>query len=401
MDTPEYAFFPTEEFTGRVARLRERMLDAGIDALVLTSKENVIYLGGIRTIGWGSKHRVLGIVVPAREDLPVLSVIPENLIEVSTASSWIPASDLRPWGGWKVAGLPGSAVDALAQACHELGVAGKTIGMERGYGHRLGMSQEDLDEFLGRIPDARIVNAGPVLWDVRKIKSEAEIDALRRACQATDHAFEVAFGALKAGMTETELGAIIMADLATTTHEPPGFVMIRSGQQKYGMVNCEPFERVIQPGDIVVVDIGAQVKHYWSDFMRMAVIGEPSAEQARIFAAERKAQQAGVDLLAPGVELESVYNICYQTLIDAGMGEHIPGMERIGHGIGLDFHEPPSIARGVEGVAEPGMILSVEPIFWDQPDHIHGNFALEDNILITETGTEVLSTFPKDLYIVP
>jgi Xaa-Pro aminopeptidase len=75
-------------------------------------------------------------------------------------------------------------------------------------------------------------------------------------------------------------------------------------------------------------------------------------------------------------------------------------MERVGHGLGLDVHEPPSIGRGSSDIAQPGMVLTIEPIFWDRPDHRIGNFALEDDILVTEDGVDVLSKTPKELHIV-
>jgi Xaa-Pro aminopeptidase len=134
--------------------------------------------------------------------------------------------------------------------------------------------------------------------------------------------------------------------------------------------------------------------------MRMASIGEPSPEQRRLFDADLAAQQAGVDVIKPGIKLHEIFDACYDVLIDCGMKEHVPGLERVGHGVGLDVHEPPSIARGSDVVVQPNMVLTVEPIFWDQPNHEIGNFAIEDVVLVTDAGHEVLSTFPKELYIV-
>ncbi len=205
---------------------------------------------------------------------------------------------------------------------------------------------------------------------------------------------------MRAGMTERELAGIILSELAIQSDETPGFLMVRSGELKYGMVNVEPFEKILNPGDLVVVDVGANYKYYWSDFMRMGSIGEPSAEQRRFFEADLASQQAGIDVIKPGVKLYEIFDACYQVLLEHDMQEHVPGLERVGHGVGLDVHEPPSIAKGSDVVAQPNMVLTVEPIFWDRPDHKIGNFALEDMILVTEDGHEVLSTFPKDLYIV-
>lgn len=395
---PDYAMFPTEEYLERVNNARTLMEKQGIDALLLTEKENVIYFSGLRTIGWGSKHRPMGVVVPRAKDKPVISVIPENLFEVSYHSSWI--DERCAYGGFRRKDVAPDANTAFYNACRLACGEKGVIGLELGYGYRIGMCQEDFKDLQSRLAGYSMVDAGTLLWDLRMIKSPREVEAIRKACDATSKAFERGFREMRPGMTERKLAGIIMSELALQTDELPGFVMVRSGKLKYGMVNVEPFEKKMEPGDIVVTDVGANYKYYWSDFMRMACIGQPSPDQRRIFNGELAAQQAGVDVIKPGIELHEIFDACYNTLIDCGLKEHVPGLERVGHGVGLEFHEAPSIAKGSQVVVQPNMILTVEPIFWDQPNHIHGNFALEDVVLVTENGHEVLSTFPKDLYIV-
>ncbi len=395
---PAYALFPVNEFLERVEKARKKMEENEIDALLLTAKENVIYFSGIRTIGWNSKHRPMGIIVPRDPNKPVVSILPETLYDVSYHSSWI--DELRPWGGWRRKDATPDPITGFAEAAAELGVEQGVIGMELGYGQRVAMSQNDLEELRKKLRGATLVDAGPLLWDLRMIKSDLEIKALRKACDATSKAFERGFGELRPGMTERELAGIIMSELALQTDELPGFLMVRSGKLKYGMVNVEPFEKSMEPGDLVVVDVGANYHHYWSDFMRMASIGEPSAEQRRLFDADLAAQQAGVKIIRPGIKLHEIFDACYDVLIEKGVQEHVPGLERVGHGVGLDVHEPPSIARDSEVLVEPNMVLTVEPIFWDQPNHEVGNFAIEDIVVVTEDGHEVISKFPNELFIV-
>ncbi|MAS34392.1 MAG: hypothetical protein CL610_10320 [Anaerolineaceae bacterium] len=395
---PEYAMFPTEEYLERVRKARLLMEERGVDALLLTAKENVVYFSGIRTIGWTSKHRPVGVIVPRESDKPVISVIPETLYDVSFHSSWV--DEIRPWGGWRRSDAVPDPIIGIENAIKELGLESGTIGLELGYGQRIAMSQEDFADLQSRLKGTTIVDASGIIWDLRMIKSDREVEALRKACDATNKAFERGFSSIYPGMLERELAANIMSELALETQEIPGFLMIRSGPMKYGMVNVLPFEKPMQPGDIVVVDVGANYNYYWSDFMRMACIGEPSAEQRRFFEAESKSQQAGVDVIRPGIKLHEIFDACYDSLMDSHMKEHVPGLERVGHGVGLDPHEPPSISKTSQVIAQPNMILTVEPIFWDKPDHVIGNFALEDQVVVTETGHEILSTFSKELYIV-
>lgn len=396
---PPYSLFAATEHQARVQRARSAMGEAGIDGLLLTSKENVAYFGGIRTIGWTSKHRPLGVIVPADDEQPVVMVLPETLLEVAETTSWV--SELRPWGGWRNPDAPRDPIVGIAAAAAELGIgAGSTLGLELGYGQRVGMSQSDFSSLQERLAGVEVADAGPLLWKLRMIKSPAEIEALRAACDATSRGFQRGFDALRPGMTERELSAIIMAELSLATGESAGFLMVRSGRQKYGMINCEPFEKAMEPGDLVVVDVGANYHYYWSDFMRMAAIGEPSAEQRRFFDTNLAAQQAGMDAIKPGVTTGEVFARTHEVLVDGGLGEHVDGMERIGHGVGLDPHEPPSIEKGTTTVIQEGMVLTVEPIFWDKPNHELGNFAIEDMVVVTETGAERISTFPRELHVV-
>jgi Xaa-Pro aminopeptidase len=271
--------------------------------------------------------------------------------------------------------------------------------MELGHGMQMLMSNANYNKLVSSLPDAKFVDAAGLLWELRKIKSPLEIDCMRKVTAATTAAFESGFAAMREGMTERELAGIMFARMAQETNEKPVFMMVRSGPSKYAMVNVKPFNKTLDKGDLVIVDAGARYKTYSSDFMRMASIGEPSAEQKRFFAAQLEAQQAGVDIVKPGVTTGEVFAACYDVLVKHGMKEHAK-FTGVGHNVGLSFHEPPRISRGGEIVLEPGMIITVEPIWYDRPDHVIGNFALEDMVLVTETGHEVLSLFPKDLHIV-
>ena len=395
---PQFAMFPTEDYLSRVERAREKMGEHGIDALILTAKENALYFSGLRTTAWNSKHRLTGIIVPQADNKPVISVISENIIDVSRHTSWI--DEVRPWGGWKQKDAAPDPVTGLVAACEDIGIKGGTIGLELGYGQRVGMSQDDFEKLKSGLDGSRFVDVGVVMWDLRMVKSDLEVEAIRKACDATSKGFARGFSAIKAGMTERDLAGIIIAEMALETGELPGFMNIRSGPSKYGMMNVLPFEKPFEDGDLIVVDVGANFKYYWSDFMRMAAIGEPTEEQMHFFNSQRNSMLAGVSMIKPGIKLLEVFDACYKVLIENGLEKHVGRLERVGHGVGLDIHELPSIAKGSEVIVQPNMVLTVEPIFWDQPDHKIGNFAMEEVVLVTENGHEVLSKFPNKLHIV-
>ena len=224
------------------------------------------------------------------------------------------------------------------------------------------------------------------------------MEKLRKAADATTRAYEKAFAELRPGMTERELGSLLLSEMVLQTGEMPGFIMVRSGIEKYGMVNVEPFERAIQPGELIVVDAGANYHYYWSDYMRMASMGEPSAEQRRFFDANLASQKAGVAAVRAGNTMNDVFSACYDVLMEHGMKEHVPGLERVGHGLGLDVHEPPSIAKGSDTVIEPGMVLTVEPIYWDRPDHVIGTSPSRTSCWSTTTAAKSSAPSPRPLY---
>lgn len=396
MASPRFAPFPKDEYDSRTRKAQALMEKRGFDALLLTSKENVVYFTGLQTIGWDSKHRPLGAIVPKDGD-PTL-VIPESLAVVAQETCWL--DDVRLWGGIRQAGAPKDAVAGICKAMRDLGCDGGTVGMELGYGQRIGMSQLDFDELRSALLGLRPADASDLLWELRMVKSPREIEVMRELCLATCEAYRRTFESARENMTERELAGVLFAEMSRLTGYRPGFIGIRSGPVKYPMVNVPPFDKPIQRGDIVLVDAGATYRDYWSDTMRMMCVGEPTAEQRRFFEAEYEAVTAGVAAMQPGATADDVCRACLDALKRKGFGPQVMALERVGHGLGLDMHEPPSMALNSPKVLEPGMVLTCEPIFSDTPDYKIGNFGLEEIVLITQTGHEVLTPFPKDLWIV-
>jgi Xaa-Pro aminopeptidase len=396
-ETVLYSAFPRAEYETRHRKLQEQMAEREIDAILVTGKENVVYFAGLETVGWDSKHRPLGLILPA-EGEPVL-VIPESLAYVAEATSWV--SDVRLWGGFKRRGIPTDPVVAIADALTDLDLAKGRLGLELGYGTRIGMSQADYLQLAGLLGDADLVDNADAIWALRMIKSPAEIEVLREVCAHTCDAFQVGFEALCGGMTERELAGIMFAEMAARTRFRPGFIGIRSGRLKYTMMNVPPFDKVMEPGDLVVVDGGAILKDYWCDMMRMASIGEPSPEQRRFFDVDLAAQRAGMAAVKAGAAVSEPCEAALEVIRDAGLGAHAPSLERVGHGLGLEVHEPPSLGLGGTALIQPGMILTVEPIFSDLPNFAIGNFAMEQILLVTDTGTELLTPFTDELWIAP
>ncbi len=400
---PAHAEFPTAEYEARYARAIRAMESAELDALVLTHELNVRYFTGYLTILWESRFRSLMAILPRDPALGPTLVIPGQETGNALGTSWVPDRVIYP--------DQENGVPYLIQALEEKGLAGARLGMELGFGQRLGMTQEDYDALRSGLPDARIESATPLMQAVRMIKSPAEVERVRRACEISGKAVAEGFDALHEGMTEKELAAVLGAAMYREGAElgsRPTFLTVSTYPGRALMVNSLASDHAIGRGEMVMLDGGATHGGYATDFIRQACIGPPTDEQRRWFDICIEANNACIDAVKPGVTGADVY--------EAGIGvfeRH--GLERynliniVGHGTGMEVHELPwlgerEVVYSAETRLEPGMVLCVEPVIagMDGPECHAGIFIVEDKLLVTDDGCEVLTPFPdKDLWVQP
>jgi Xaa-Pro aminopeptidase len=245
------------------------------------------------------------------------------------------------------------------------------------------------------LPKAEQVLAGPIVRELRMRKDAAEIDALRKAGAAIDRVHARVGEWLRPGRTEAQVGADIAAAIVEEGHAAADFVIVGSGPNG-ASPHHSVSDRVIEAGDVVVVDIGGPVAEgYNSDSTRTYAIGEPrDADVSGTYAVLRDAQQAAVDAVRPGVTAESIDAAAREVIGAAGFGELF--IHRTGHGIGLDVHEDPYIVTGNDLILEPGMAFSVEPGLY-QPGRWGAR--IEDIVVVTEDGVEPMNHRSHDLMI--
>ncbi|GGM49356.1 dipeptidase [Longimycelium tulufanense] len=247
------------------------------------------------------------------------------------------------------------------------------------------------------LPDTHQVLAGPVLRDLRMRKDTAEIEALRRAGAAIDRVHARVGEWLRPGRTEAEVGADIAAAIVAEGHTSAEFVIVGSGPNG-ASPHHDLSDRVVQAGDVVVVDIGGPVPEgYNSDCTRTYVVGEPGhPDVAETYAVLQRAQAAAVAAVRPGATAESIDVAARSVIAEAGFGEFF--VHRTGHGIGLDVHEEPYIVGGNDLVLEAGMAFSVEPGIY-----LPGRWGarIEDIVVVTEDGAETVNNRPRELVSVP
>src|SRR6201994_3788331 len=244
------------------------------------------------------------------------------------------------------------------------------------------------------LPGAKQVLASAALRDLRVRKSAAEVEALREAGAAIDRVHEQVPGWLRAGRPGREVGAQIAEAILAQGHVQVDFVIVGSGPNA-ASPHHEVSDRVLQPGDAVVVDIGGGMPcGYRSGAPRPSPPGPPPAEFRDYYQVLKDAQQAAFDRVKPGVPAEEVDAAARQPITAAGYGEAF--IHRTGPGIGLESHEDPYIVAGYNEPLEPGMAFSIEPGIYPGP---HGA-RIEDIVVCTQDGAERLNNVPRELVIV-
>ncbi|HET6742313.1 MAG TPA: Xaa-Pro peptidase family protein [Kribbella sp.] len=356
----------------RLDRARETAAGTG---LVIAPGSDLRYLIGR---AGGSFERLTTLVIPA-DGAPALIVpkleapgfdglpLADLGVEVVT---WVDSVDPYRLAADRLGGSERVAVSDFTPALHVLG----------------------LREAL---PKAEQVLAGPIVRELRMRKDAAEIDALRKAGAAIDRVHARVGEWLRPGRTEAEVGADIEAAIVAEGHTEADFVIVGSGPN-----GASPHHalsgRVIEAGDVVVVDIGGPVAEgYNSDSTRTYAVGTPrDADVSATYAVLQQAQQAAVDAVRPGATAESIDAAAREVIAAAGFGEYF--IHRTGHGIGLDVHEHPYIVAGNDLALEPGMAFSIEPGIYQAG---RWGARIEDIVVVTEDGVEPMNKQPHELVV--
>ncbi|MFC9359710.1 M24 family metallopeptidase [Rhodococcus sp. NPDC057014] len=368
--------FPTTIYADRIARAGALARDAGLDGLLITPGPDLRYLLGSRA---ESFERLTCLVIPANGDTASVVVPRLELAALTESATSELGLTVRDW----VDGVdPYALVSGLLPSPARTAVTDAMPAL-----HLIPLS-----EALGALP----VLATDVLRELRMVKDDAEIDALRRAGQAIDRVHARMGEFLKVGRTEAEVAADITAAILEEGHTEAAFVIVGSGPHGADP-HHEVSERVVESGDVVVIDIGGPVEPgYNSDSTRTYSMGEPDPGVAGKFAVLEQAQAAAVALVRPGVTAEAVDAAARDLLAAQGLAEVF--VHRTGHGIGLSVHEEPYIVSGNAIALTEGMAFSVEPGIYFRGEW---GARIEDIVIVTADGCEPVNTRPHGLTVLP
>ncbi len=358
---------------GRLERLRERLGDVGVDALLVTSLVNVRWL-----TGFTGSAGVL-VVGSARVVLATDGRYRTQSADQVAAAGVADVVDIA------VGGLEDQAAAIVAAVSPE----GRRVGFEA---TQLTVSAHE--QWATRLSGSALVPTRGVVEDLRVAKDAGELARMERAASIADAALADVLPALsEAGMTERRFAAELDHAMRLRGAEEPAFETIVAAGERSAMPHARPGSDPIRPGDAVVVDFGAVYDGYRSDMTRtFCVGGEPAGELAVVFSLVAEAQAAGVAAVAPGVTAGAVDAVCRDRIASAGYGERFE--HGTGHGVGLEIHEAPSVAPGSTAILTPGTVVTVEPGVY-LPGA--GGVRVEDTLVVTEVGARALTRFPKSV----
>jgi Xaa-Pro dipeptidase len=361
------------------------MVQTGFDALFLSTGTNLCFLTGYPAVEQ-TLARPFYAVVPARGE-PLLLVHTGREAE-ARRYAWI--DDVRTYARLSVAPL-----EQLDQAFRDRGLTGGRIGAELGREQRLGMPVAEFERVRLELAPARFEDAADLLWDLRMIKTEDDIAAIRRACLITARAYRDTFRVARAGDIDRMLVARLGAAMTARNGHAP-WVLIASGAGNYALATGAPHDRRLQPGDMLWFDAGCSVDGFWSDFSRAGVVGRPSADQREAQRRIVELTARGIAMVRPGMAVAEIAALVNAGVREIGLPVEVATSDqaaRVGHGIGYDVTEPPHVSVDDSTVLEPGMVITIEPGVATS----FGLFHAEEVVLVTATGHEILSRSDRHL----
>lgn len=238
----------------------------------------------------------------------------------------------------------------------------------------------------------KLVPAGGLITPLRAIKDAGEVRTMRKAIDVAEKAFKSVLRWLKPGLTERAVAARLVYEMQKRGAQGETFPSIVSFGPSSSLPHAVPGDRKLQEDQVLLFDWGAQVDWYGSDITRVAWLGSLPARLRKIFDIVRDAHDRGIEAVKPGVKAHDVDRAARRVIEKAGYGKLFN--HALGHGLGLVAHEIPRIGKGTQTVLEPGMVITIEPGIYVPG---LGGIRLEDDVLVTSSGCEVLSTLPIEL----
>lgn len=357
---------------------RRRVIDliGAADRLIIaTTPEHVFYCSGYRSMSYdtdpATRMAVVfdadhGILIGHKADhWAAVEAMGEDLEYFAYGTFFFDERDVAPTVGFK------TYDEALLAAIRQLS------GGKRGIFH-----DRASDDLLKVFNDTLSGTDGSAVFRrARAVKNELEIDLMRKASALTERALARALKEARAGMSEADLTAIISSEMIIEGAQP-GFVVVTAGERS-ALADAYSTTRRLLGHDIVRIDVGCRFNGYWSDTARSAFVGEPRPDALAAFTATAAGQDVGRKLVKPGISTDIVFRETVATVRASGLPDY--QRHHVGHGLGLESHEYPTISAANNVTLEPGMVLCIEAPYY-RPGW--GGVMTEDTMVVTAEGAE-------------
>lgn len=351
---------------GRIQKLQKGLATVEADAVLVSNLTNVRYLTGFS----GSNGQIL--------------ITPTAATFMSDGRYRARAADLVE--GADIVIYPDRLADVLPAAVDSAGI--KRLGIEA-----TSVTLAERDAFEAAAGGAELVPTSALVEELRRAKDPDEVAQLEKAISISDAAAAWILDRLAPGRTEKEVALDLEVQMRQSGADDVSFEPIVGSGPLSAHIHHTPSGRALEKGDLVLMDLGARYDGYCSDLTRTVVLGGASDEQLQWYEAVKQAQQAGIDGMRPGARGSDVDAAARKVFTDAGLDVFEHGL---GHGLGLDIHEAPRLARTSEDVLKEGDVITVEPGIYLAGK---GGIRIEDDVLVTGEGTRVLGGAPKDRLI--
>lgn len=359
----------------KLKQLQNHLKENGWDAAFITTPDNVFYFSGFKS---EPHERLLGVMV--FKDAEPFLICPKMEMPDAVAAGWT----------FDVVGHEDTenAWDVVAKNVAARNVAFDTLAIEKSH-----LTVERLEAIQERYEQLNFVSIDEKINALRISKDEVELEKLRKAAQLADYAIQVGCDAIAEGVTEMEILNTIESAIKAKGYAMSFETMVLAGE-KAASPHGTPGNRKIKKGDLILFDLGVIYEGYCSDITRTVAFGQPNDKQIEIYNAVRRANEAAIEAVKPGVRAMDLDKIARDVITDAGYGQYFT--HRLGHGLGISVHEFPSINGANEFVLNEGTVFTIEPGIYKTD--IAG-VRIEDDVVVTNDGVEVLTSFTKELVI--
>lgn len=355
---------------GRFERVRSRLLDEGVGAIIISDPVNVAYLTGFKGV--------------FDDEDAHAAVVSQDGLRLYTDGRYSEAARRAATGTeWEVV-VP--AQNLYTTLCEDLTRTGiDAVAIEESVPH-------GRFRFVSRHFDGNITAVDQWVEEIRQVKSPAEIAHISAAQELTDRALDHILSVVKAGMSEREIALELEFFMRRNGSEGVAFPAIVASGPNSARPHAKVTDRVLERGDFLKMDFGARIDGYCADMTRTIVVGKASERQRDIYDAVLSANRTGIEAVAPGLPGKQIDAAARDVLAQRGFGELFT--HGLGHGVGMEVHELPYVGpRGSKSVLA-GSVITVEPGVYEAG--VQG-VRIEDLVVVDETGARVLTTSPKDL----